>query len=152
MSRHPYLAATLTALVLASLPSQAGPSAGGDFSLDGRITATRARKASAGSIAVDASPGIADPVPTSGGSFTVAGALVTPGATVVLGDFALTVSLTLDGQIQIDWPAEASGYVLEGTPELGDVAGWIAITPSPTGNRFTTPGNQDLRFFRLRRP
>jgi hypothetical protein len=151
MIRHPSLAVTVTALALASLPLQAGPSAGGDFSLEGRLTATRTRRASAGNVTVDGTPGIADPVPTFGGNFTVAGALVTPGATVVLGDFVLTVSLTLDGQIQIDWPAEASGYVLEATADLGDGAGWVNVTPSPTGNRFTIPGNQELRFFRLRR-
>jgi hypothetical protein len=151
MSRHPFLAVAVTALALASLPLQAGPSAGGDFSMEGRFTATRTRRASAGNIAV-ATPGIADPVPTSGGNVTVAGALVVPGATVALGDFALTVSLTLDGQVQIDWPAEASGYVLEATADLGDVAGWVTVRPSPTAPRFTTSGNQELRFFRLRRP
>ena len=152
MSRHPFLPVTVTALALASLPLQAGPSAGGDFSLEGRLTATRTRKASAGNIAVDATPGVVDPGPSSGGNFTVAGTLISPGATVVLGDFALTVSLALDGQIQIDWPAEASGYVLEATADLGDGAGWVNVTPSPTGNRFTIPGSQELRFFRLRRP
>jgi hypothetical protein len=107
-------------------------------------------KASGGDFAVDAAAGQPATGPLSGGDFQVTGGLVA--VTVVTGgDLALRLSAT-DSQVTLSWPADASAYVLEFSPAVGDAANWQPVTPAPAGNSFTTPFNQPLRFYRLRKP
>lgn len=143
------LAAGLLGLGLTTAALRAGPSVGGDFSLEGGL-ATGGGQSAGGDYAVEASVGETATGPLTGGDFQVTGGLI--GVAVVPGDFALAIGFTEDGQVRIQWPAEAAGYVLEFTPSVGALANWQPVTPAPPGNSHTTPNDQPLRFFRLHRP
>ena len=149
MNRRRLLGGVLLGLGLTTAVLRAGPSVGGDFSLVGGV-ASGGGKASGGDFAVDAAAGQPAAGPLSGGDFQVTGGLVA--VTVVTGGaVALRLSAT-DSQVTLTWPAEAAGYVLEFTPVIGEAANWQPVTPAPAGNSFTTPFNQPLRFYRLRKP
>lgn len=126
----------------------AAQSAGGDFSLVGGVS-TGGGQATGGDFSVTASADEAASGPLSGGDFEVTGGLVA--VTVVTdGDVALGLTAT-DSQVTLTWPAEATGYVLEFSPAVGDTANWQPVTPAPAANSFTTTFNQPLRFYRLRK-
>ena len=66
----------------------------------------------------------------------------------------LTITRISDTQVEITWPAPATGYTLEATPSLStpswsNVAG---VTQSGGLNRVTVTTTGSSRFFRLRRP
>lgn len=143
------LAAGGLSLGLVTTSLRAEPLSGGRFSLNGGPD-TGGGQSGGGTFAVAGAPGEAATGPLSGGSFQVTGGLI--GVAVIPGDFALTIGHTDDGQVVIGWPAEASGYVLEFTPSIGELANWQPVTPAPVGNSFTTSSAQTLRFFRLHRP
>lgn len=149
MNRRRLLLGGFLAIGLAASALRAGPSVGGDFSLEGGV-ATGGGQAAGGDFSVEASVGETATGPLTGGGFEVTGGLI--GVAVVPGDFALTIGFTPDGQVLIGWPAEASGYVLESTPTVGEFTNWQPVTPAPAGNTFTTPHDQPLRFFRLHQP
>ncbi len=149
MNRRRILLGGVLALGLATSALRAGPSIGGDFSLEGGL-ATGGGQAAGGDFTVAATVGETGTGPLTGGDFEVTGGLI--GVAVVPCDFALTIGFAPDGQILISWPAEASGYVLESTPTVGEFANWQPVTPPPAGNTHTTRNDQALRFFRLNRP
>jgi hypothetical protein len=149
MNLHRLLIASGLALSVVAASLRAEPLSGGRFSLNGGPV-TGAGQSGGGTFAVAGAPGETATGPLSGGSFRVIGGLV--GVAVVPGDFALTIDFTADGQARIGWPAEATGYVLEFTPSVGEFANWQPVTPAPAGNSHTTPHDQPLRFFRLNRP
>ena len=122
---------------------------GGSYSLTGGPV-TGGGQSGGGTFAVAGTAGNTSVDVSKGGDFQVTGGLI--GVAVVPGDFALTIGFAPDGQILISWPAEASGYVLESTPTVGEFANWQPVTPPPAGNTHTTPNDQALRFFRLRKP
>lgn len=152
MNRQRFLVGCLLGLGLVTTALRAGPSVGGDFSLEGGLTSRSNGQATEGDFTVAATVGETSPEPSTGGDFGVIGGLVSVTVVAVEGAFALTVGLTLDGQVRIEWPAEATGYVLEFTPQLGESVNWQPVTPAPAGNVHTTPNDQSRHFFRLRRP
>ncbi len=130
------------------LRTSAQPLGGGQFTLSGG-PATGGGQSGGGTFAVAGAPGETATGPLIGGSFSVTGGLV--GVAIVPGDFALEFSAN-DGQVTLTWPVDAAGYVLEFTPVIGEAADWQPVAPAPVGNTFTTPFNQPLRLFRLRKP
>jgi len=149
MNRRRLLGGVLLGLGLTTGALRAGPSVGGDFSLEGGL-AGGGSQATGGDFTVAATVGETSTGPLTGGNFEVTGGLI--GVAVVPGDFALAIGFTDDGRVRIDWPAEATGYVLEFTPSVGEFANWQPVSPAPTANTFTTSNDQPLRFFRLNRP
>lgn len=67
----------------------------------------------------------------------------------------LAIRAAGNGQIQLSWPADASGFALEQTDALSRSAVWqpLASPSSPAGNEFsvTLPTGAGNKFFRLRR-
>lgn len=149
MNRRRLLGGVLLGLGLTTAVLRAGPSVGGDFSLEGGL-ATGGGQSAGGDFTVAATVGETTTGPLTGGDFQVTGGLI--GVAIVPGDFALSIGFTADSQVRIQWPAEAAGYVLEFTPSVGAFANWQPVTPAPPGNSHTTPNDQPLRFFRLHRP
>lgn len=149
MNPHRFLIASGLALGLGATALWAEALSGGRFSLNGGPV-TGGGQSGGGTFAVAGAPGEAATGPLSGGAFKVTGGLI--GVAVLPGDFALTIGSAPSGQVRIDWPAEAAGYVLEFTSSVGEFANWQPVTPAPAGNSFTTSANQPLRFYRLHRP
>jgi hypothetical protein len=146
----PALPATLVCTLGLLAPALlAEPLGGGRFTLDGRPV-TGGGQSGGGAFAVAGAAGNAPSAVSQGGTFTVAGGLV--GVAVVPGDVTPQLALTDTGDAKLTWSGDATGYVLEFTPVIGEAADWQPVTPAPVGNTFTTPFNQPLRFFRLRKP
>ena len=57
--------------------------------------------------------------------------------------------------IQLTWPSDAAGYVLEATPNVGPGASWSAVTGTPVQQYekmvLTLPATNFNRFFRLKK-
>lgn len=122
---------------------------GGRFTLNGGPV-TGGGQSGGGAFAVAGAAGNAPSAVSQGGTFTVAGGLV--GVAVVPGDVTPELTLTDDGNARLTWSGDATGYVLQFSPALGAAANWQPVIPAPTGNSFTTPFSQSLRFFRLHKP
>lgn len=60
----------------------------------------------------------------------------------------LTITRT-GSAVTLSWPAEATGFALEATSDLG-AANWTAVG-GVSGNSLTLPASETARFFRLRR-
>jgi hypothetical protein len=142
----PWSALLLTALCL---PTLGQPLGGGQFTLNG-TPVTGGGQSGGGTFAVAGAAGEAATGPLTGGTFVVTGGLI--GVAVVPGDIVPELTITATGDATLTWPADTTGYVLESTLSVGDFADWQPVTPAPAGNTFTTPFNQPLRFFRLRKP
>lgn len=138
------------ALGLLTAPLSAQSLGGGQFTLNGGPVTGGGGQSDGGAFAVAGGAGETTAALLTGGDFTVTGGLI--GVAVVPGDFALTIGFTNDGQVMLEWPAEAANYVLESSPMVGEFADWQPVTPAPAGNTFTTPFDQPLRFFRLHKP
>lgn len=117
---------------LEGLPSGAGTSTGGSYSLAGWV-------APAGGSA------------SRGGGFEVAGGFA-PVQVVSSPDLPLTVKFTSDKLAELRWPPGLEGYILEFSPRVGPGADWQPTVPQPTSNGFVTPCQQPARYFRLRKP
>lgn len=118
--------------VLVGAPATGGTSQGGGFAVTGYVAA-----AGAGT--------------SSGGPFDLTSGLI--GAYALPdGDVALQAELTVQGNVRLGWPVDATGYQLEFAPALGPGAIWQAVQPAPVGNEYVTGPGQPARFFRLRRP
>jgi hypothetical protein len=145
----PALPATLVCTLGLLAPALfAEPLGGGSYTLNGGPV-TGGGQSGGGTFAVAGGAGETAVGPLSGGTFQVTGGLI--GVAVVPGDVALEFTTT-DGQVTLSWPTDAVGYVLEFTSQVGELASWQPVTPAPAASRFTTPFDQPLRFFRLRRP
>ena len=120
------------ALALFPLTLLAEPSSGGRFSLDGGPV-TGGGQSAGGAFAVAGGAGETATGGLSGGTFTVTGGLI--GVAVVPGDVVLDFTNT-DGQVTLTWPADASGYVLQFTPVIGDASNWQPVTPAPAAHTF----------------
>lgn len=140
---------TVLACCLLAPSLLAEPLGGGGYSLNGGPV-TGGGQSGGGTFAVAGAAGQTSVAVSKGGTFTVTGGLV--GVTVVPGDVTLELTITDDGNAKLTWSGNATGYVLEFSPTVGEFANWQPVTPAPTGNTFTTPFNQPLRFFRLRKP
>ncbi len=151
MNRRRLLGGVLLGLGLTTGALRAGPSVGGDFSLVGGLSGG-VGAAAGGDFAVAATIGKPPAEPVTGGDFAVTGELVGLTTVIVEGDVALTVGFILEGLIRIEWPAEATGYVLEFTPQIGEPTNWQPVTPPPVGNTHVAPFDQPFRLFRLRKP
>lgn len=92
------------------------------------------------------------PMIAEGGGFRMEVAVTPlPPPIVVLGD--AEVFITVNGaEAVVTWTAAGTGYVLESTPALGELANWQPVSPAPTEPRFTAPLQGVAQFFRLRRP
>lgn len=134
-------------LALTLVRALAESSSGGRYTLNGAPVSGGGRSGG-GNFAVAGGAGETTTGPVKGGTFQVTGGLT--GVVVIEGDVAIAIS-TANGQVTLTWPAGTAGYVLEFTPQLGPGATWQSATPAPSGNTFTTPSNQSLRFFRLRK-
>jgi hypothetical protein len=121
---------------------------GGQFTLRGGPV-TGGGQSGGGVFAVAGAPADATSAPLKGGTFEVTGSLI--GVAVVPGDVALEY-VTTEGQVTLTWPDDGVAYVLEFTSDFSEFAEWQPVIPAPTGTTFTTPFNQPLRFFRLRKP
>jgi len=132
------------ALGLAASSLLAGPSVGGRFSLAGGLAS------GGGSYVVAGTPEPTTPTPLAGGGFEVVGNLAD--VVVVNGAVPMSIRLTDDGRIRIDWPSGEANLVLEESPDLDEPASWQPIAPAPTGNVYIAPANPSVRFYRLRRP
>ncbi|MBN8247315.1 MAG: hypothetical protein J0L84_07710 [Verrucomicrobia bacterium] len=150
MTPHPARISGLLVLVLVltAIAVWGGPSVGGDFSLEGSLTSGTGSSAG-GDFALETEVSDTADVALRGGDFEVSGILV--GVAVVPGEVALNLTVTGD-LATLTWPAEAADYVLEFADGIAGVADWQPVTPAPVGTVHTTPFNQPLRFFRLRRP
>jgi hypothetical protein len=126
------------------------PLSGGQYSLQGGPATGGGGKSDGGTFAVTGGAGETATGPLTGGAFVVTGGLV--GVAVVPDDVTPELTLTDTGEATLTWSAEATGYVLESSPSVGEFADWQPVTPAPAGTTFTTPFNQPLRFFRLRKP
>ncbi len=64
----------------------------------------------------------------------------------------LTIELAADA-VELTWPSAPAGYVLQSTTDLGNSAGWTAVSGSPTpveGNlQLSVPTTTQETFFRL---
>lgn len=151
---HPLAAGVPACLALALLllsPSlRAEPLSGGQYSLQGGPATGGGGKSDGGTFAVAGGAGETATGPLTGGAFVVTGGLV--GVAVVPDDVTPQLTLTDEGNAVLSWSGAATGYVLESSPSVGEFADWQPVTPAPAGNTFTTPFNQPLRFFRLRKP
>lgn len=68
------------------------------------------------------------------------------------GEVSLKVATLEDGSIRIWWLADATGYQLEFTTDLGAGAVWQTVTPAPAANSWVTDSLQPSGYFRLRKP
>jgi hypothetical protein len=134
---------------LAATGLYAEPLGGGRFTLNGGPV-TGGGQSGGGTFAVAGAAGNAPSAVSQGGTFTVAGGLI--GVAVVPGDVTPQLTLTDDGNARLTWSVDATGYVLQFSPVIGEAANWQPVTPAPVGNTFTTPFSQSLRFFRLHKP
>ena len=77
--------------------------------------------------------------------------------TVTSAEVLPELSIVQQGQtVELSWPTNATGYVLEDSPELANGAStWTVVTNAVSvtneQNRFVVPLDQTLRFFRLRK-
>jgi hypothetical protein len=133
---------------LALAVAHAESSSGGRFTLNGGPVSGGGRSGG-GNFAVNGGAGETSTAQASGGNFQVTGGLV--GIVVIPGEVEVSIT-TASGQIRLTWPDGTAGYVLESSAQIGAAANWQAVTPAPSANTFTTPANQSLRFFRLRKP
>jgi hypothetical protein len=69
---------------------------------------------------------------------------------------ALTAVLLAGPQLRLQWPASATGYELEASPQLGEKAQWTRDSSSPTTEdgwyRVTIGMSDQQHFYRLRKP
>lgn len=135
-------------LVMATVMALGESSSGGRFTVNGGPVSGGGRSGG-GNFAVAGGAGETTTGPVKGGTFEVTGGFT--GVVVVPGNVAVAIT-TANGQVTLTWPAGTVGYVLEFTPQIGPGANWQTVTPAPSGNSFTTPANQSLRFFRLKKP
>jgi len=140
----------ISALGLLTAPLSAQSLGGGQFTLNGGPVTGGGGKSDGGQFAVTGGSGETSPAPLTGGTFEVTGGLV--GVAVVLDDVTPELIITDTGEARLTWSAETTGYVLESTTNVGEFADWEPVSPAPAGNTYTTPFNQPLRFFRLRKP
>jgi hypothetical protein len=68
-----------------------------------------------------------------------------------LGDFELDI-VHSGSTVTLNWPAEASAYVLESTPGLGPGALWDAVPGAAGQNSISIQAQGSAQFFRLRAP
>ncbi|MCP5523602.1 MAG: hypothetical protein H7A46_18850 [Verrucomicrobiales bacterium] len=142
------LVAALAAIsLLSALPVRAEPLTGGSFVLVGA-------PATGGS--------------SEGGTFRITGYVAAAGANTSVGEgFGLTCGLlglyaspgdpvtlksqvTGAGTVRLWWKADATGYQLEGTAQLGSRADWQPVSPAPAGNEYFPDSSLPARFYRLR--
>ena len=122
---------------------------GGNFSLDGGITGGGG-SSDGGSYRLLGE--IARPISGEirGGGFI----LQTPPLgfySVVLGDFELEI-VHSGSTMTLNWPIEASAYILESTPGLGTGALWNAVPGAAGKNSISIQAQGSAQFFRLRAP
>ncbi len=127
---------------------RAGPSSGGDFSLEGGLVSGGA-SSEGGEFTVEADDDPTSGFALSGGDFRIEGSLV--GVAVIPGEVPLSLT-AIGNQATLTWPDSATDYVLEFTADIGNLVDWRPVVPVPVGNAYTTTFNQPLRFFRLRKP
>ncbi|MBN8248949.1 MAG: hypothetical protein J0L84_16090 [Verrucomicrobia bacterium] len=133
------------------LPAAAGEAlSGGSYRLVGGPV-SGGGATSGGSLHLSSTAGDVAPGSALGGTFTLAGSLYS--VEVISGDYSLTIEDLGDGRLQIEWPASATGYVLESVPALGDPTLWEPVAPSPQGSsHLITTATATQQFFRLKRP
>lgn len=129
----------------------------------------RASGTSSGGIYVLSGQTVSSGWRTTGGSFRLNGAVRAPAGVsfgedyifsggalehleASVGEFSLAIVLTPAGQAFITWPAEAEGFLLESTPELGPGADWQPVHPLQAPNQFLTEPSAGQRFYRLHKP
>lgn len=133
-----------------TLPLVAQPLTGGTFSLTGGI-ATGSGSSSGGPFSITGWAVSAGAGTSTGGEFTLVCGW--PSIYVVPNDdVALNVELTVDGDVRLWWPAEATGHQLQFSTTLGPDALWLQVQPAPAGNTYTTTPLSETRFFRLQLP
>lgn len=148
MNPRRFLEGAFLVLGLTAATLRAGPSVGGDFSLEGGL-GFGGGSSGGGEFIVEADDDPISGFALSGGDFRIEGNLM--GIAVVPGEVALSLIANGD-QATLTWPGSATDYVLEFTADIGNLADWRPVDPAPVGTAYTTPFNQPLRFFRLRKP
>ena len=141
--------ATSLMLLSALLPplstTQAQP-----FSLDWYSIAGGGGTSTGGGFSVQGTIGQPDTGVLADGGFTVTGGF--PGFHVVpAGPVTLTIQLLARGQVQVSWPADGSGWVLEAATSLWPASVWQTVA-SPPATSYSTPAMGPAGYFRLRRP
>ena len=148
MNPRRFLEGAFLVLGLTAATLRAGPSVGGDFSLEGGL-GFGGGSSGGGEFIVEADDDPISGFALSGGDFRIEGNLM--GIAVVPGEVALSLIANGD-QATLTWPGSVADYVLEFTSDIGNLADWRPVVPAPVGTAYTTPFNQPLRFFRLRKP
>jgi hypothetical protein len=113
-----------------------GTSTGGNFALSGTIGQHATASMSGGTYSL------------TGGFWSILSAVQTPGAPL------LSVSLT-GKQATISWPAPASGFVLEESPNLTTGSWSVSSTSLTTNNGVisaSAPSGSGYQYFRLHNP
>jgi len=147
---NPLRPTLLVALVfgLIALPSHSDSLTGGPYLVSGGPVSGGGTSAG-GKFVVDGFAGHATGK-LAGGIFEVTGGLLD--VMIVPGDVTILIRLDPANQATLTWIPSSSGYILESTLQLGDVASWQPVTPAPAGNAYAVPVDQSVRFFRLRQP
>lgn len=120
-----------------TIDSGGGTSSGGDYSLSGTVGQPDAGEMSGGDFAL------------TGGFWSVLAVVESPEAP------ALTIYRNAPGSVVISWPAAATGWSLEETPDLAN-ANWSAVGATPVevgGNMQVTVSTLEAEgYYRLVRP
>lgn len=105
----------------------------------------------------------------SGGPYSLGGTIGQPDAGVLTGGaYAVTggfwalapasgdcgrVSIRRIGNnVEVSWPADNTGCVLEQSSSLGGTMQWIPVSPAPVGPLHVASASDGPRFYRLRKP
>ncbi len=146
----PFLRTAMLLLALSAPRMLGDRSSGGSYSLEGGPV-SGGGVSGGGTFAIDGAAGDASTEVSIGGTFSVAGGLVGEGDVVVPGPVALEFT-DIDGHVTLTWPADANGYVLESSPEIGAGANWQPVKPAPPGHTYTASFDKSQGFFRLHTP
>ena len=105
---------------------------------------------SGGGLTLDAAAGEVAPGTSRDGALELTGSLYSVVARA--GGFTLTLRNLGNGTLELEWPVEAHGYVLETAAALGDPTRWQPVLPVPAVHRLTVPLEPGPRLYRLRQP